>query len=84
MMQGIKDTSNWTFRRLLGNGLRYSIPKYQRDYSWDSEQWSDLWYDVMQMLHEADSHYMGYLVLQTNDDKNYQVIDGQQRITYIR
>lgn len=83
MMQGIKDTSNWTFRRLLGNGLRYSIPKYQRDYSWDSEQWSDLWYDLMQMLDEGDSHYMGYLVLQTNDDKNYQVIDGQQRITSI-
>lgn len=83
MMQGIKDTSNWTFRRLLGNGLRYSIPKYQRDYSWDSEQWSDLWYDLMQMLDEEDSHYMGYLVLQTNDDKNYQVIDGQQRITSI-
>ena len=83
MMQGIKDTSNWTFRRLLGNGLRYSIPKYQRDYSWDSEQWSDLWYDLMQMLNEADSHYMGYLVLQTNDDKNYHVIDGQQRITSI-
>lgn len=83
MMNGIKDTSNWTFRRLLGNGLRYSIPKYQRDYSWDSEQWSDLWYDLMQMLDEADSHYMGYLVLQTNDDKNYQVIDGQQRITSI-
>lgn len=82
-MNGIKDTSNWTFRRLLGNGLRYSIPKYQRDYSWDSEQWSDLWYDLMQMLDEADSHYMGYLVLQTNDDKNYQVIDGQQRITSI-
>lgn len=83
MMNGIKDTSNWTFRRLLGNGLRYSIPKYQRDYSWDSEQWSDLWYDLMQMLDEADSHYMGYLVLQTTDDKNYQVIDGQQRITSI-
>lgn len=82
-MNGIKDTSNWTFRRLLGNGLRYSIPKYQRDYSWDSEQWSDLWYDLMQMLDEEDSHYMGYLVLQTNDDKNYQVIDGQQRITSI-
>ena len=83
MMNGIKDTSNWTFRRLLGNGLRYSIPKYQRDYSWDSEQWSDLWYDLMQMLDEEDSHYMGYLVLQTNDNKNYQVIDGQQRITSI-
>ncbi|MBR6565185.1 MAG: DUF262 domain-containing protein, partial [Spirochaetaceae bacterium] len=47
MMHGIKNTSNDTFARLMGNGLRYSVPKYQRDYSWDKEQWSDLWYDVL-------------------------------------
>lgn len=83
MMQGIKNTSNDTFRRLLGNGLSYWIPKYQRDYSWDSEQWSDLWYDLQQMIVENESHYMGYLVLQTEDDKSFQVIDGQQRLTTI-
>ncbi len=81
MMQGIKNTSNDTFGRLMGNGLHYEVPKYQRDYSWDKEQWSDLWYDLMQMIDEKDSHYMGYLVLQTADDKNYQIIDGQQRLT---
>ena len=81
MMHGIKNTSNDTFSRLMGNGLRYNVPKYQRDYSWDKEQWSDLWYDVLQMIEEQDSHYMGYLVLQTSDDKNYQIIDGQQRLT---
>lgn len=81
MMQGIKSTSNDTFGRLMGNGLHYEVPKYQRDYSWDKEQWSDLWYDLMQMIEEKDSHYMGYLVLQTADDKNYQIIDGQQRLT---
>ena len=81
MMQGIKNTSNDTFGRLMGNGLHYEVPKYQRDYSWDKEQWSDLWYDLMQMIDENDSHYMGYLVLQTADDKNYQIIDGQQRLT---
>lgn len=80
-MHGIKNTSNDTFSRLMGNGLRYNVPKYQRDYSWDKEQWSDLWYDVLQMIEDQDSHYMGYLVLQTNDDKNYQIIDGQQRLT---
>lgn len=83
MMQGIKNTSNDTFGRLMGNGLHYEVPKYQRDYSWDKEQWSDLWYDLMQMIDEKDSHYMGYLVLQTSDDKNYQIIDGQQRLTTI-
>lgn len=83
MMQGIKNTSNDTFGRLMGNGLHYEVPKYQRDYSWDKEQWSDLWYDLMQIIDEKDSHYMGYLVLQTSDDKNYQIIDGQQRLTTI-
>ena len=83
MMQGIKNTSNDTFGRLMGNGLYYSVPKYQRDYSWDKEQWSDLWYDLLQMIDENDSHYMGYLVLQTVDDKHYQIIDGQQRLTTI-
>lgn len=83
MMQGIKNTSNDTFGRLMGNGLHYEVPKYQRDYSWDEEQWSDLWYDLMQMISEKDSHYMGYLVLQTSDDKNFKIIDGQQRITTI-
>lgn len=83
MMQGIKNTTNETFRRLLGNGMHYEIPKYQRDYSWDIEQWNDLWYDIQQMITDKDSHYMGYLVLQTGDDKNYQVIDGQQRLTSI-
>lgn len=82
-MQGIKNTSNDTFRRLFGNGMRYFIPKYQRDYSWDIEQWSDLWYDIKKLIHDQESHYMGYLVLQTSDDKNFFVIDGQQRLTTI-
>ena len=30
---------------------------------------------------EMPAHYLGYLVLQTNDKKNFLIIDGQQRIT---
>ena len=80
-MRGIKDTLNQTFQQLMGNGFTYSVPKYQRDYSWTQEQWSDLWFDIQQMIDENDSHYMGYLVLQTGDDRNFQIIDGQQRLT---
>ena len=83
MMQGIKNTTQEQFVRLMSNGFHYEVPKYQRDYSWDNEQWSDLWYDLMQMIEEKDSHYMGYLVLQTSDDINFKIIDGQQRITTI-
>ena len=81
-MKGIQDTSNKTYRQLMGNGIRYEIPKFQRDYTWESEQWDDLWQDIKMLQTEEESeHYMGYLVLQTSDNKNFFIIDGQQRLT---
>lgn len=75
-------TENNTFRKLIGNGLTYRIPRFQRDYSWTSEEWEDLWADIMDALSGSDAaHYMGYLVLQSSDDKTFDVIDGQQRLT---
>jgi uncharacterized protein with ParB-like and HNH nuclease domain len=41
-MQGIQGTSNKTYRQMMGNGLRYEIPKFQREYTWDIELWDDL------------------------------------------
>lgn len=77
------NTSNQTFRQLFGNGLTYQIPRFQRDYSWDNDEWDDLWQDIQQTLEPEGepAHYMGYLVLQTQDSKNFAVIDGQQRLT---
>tara|TARA_R110002126_G_scaffold181187_5_gene330064 strand:+ start:13525 stop:13755 length:231 start_codon:yes stop_codon:yes gene_type:complete len=69
-MKGIQDTSNDTYRKLMGNGLKYVIPKFQRDYSWESENWDDLWQDIELIRNdEENEHYMGYLVLQTTDTK---------------
>lgn len=81
-MRGIQGTSNKTYRQLMGNGLRYEIPKFQRDYTWDTEQWDDLWQDIKALMSDEDEeHYMGYLVLQTSNNKEFQIIDGQQRLT---
>ncbi|MBN2236888.1 MAG: DUF262 domain-containing protein [Bacteroidales bacterium] len=81
-MKGIIDTSSMTYRQIMGNGIKYEIPKFQRDYTWETEHWDDLWQDIFQLLSEEETeHYMGYLVLQTTDNKNYQIIDGQQRLT---
>ena len=79
-------TVNQTYRQLIGNGLTYSIPRFQRDYSWTDEEWDDLWEDILTVLESLDesvndAHYMGYLVLQSSDDKEFFVIDGQQRLT---
>lgn len=76
-------TSNETFRKLLGNGLTYAIPRFQRDYSWTQTEWEDLWEDIRNLFEEEaePAHYMGYLVLQSSDNKQHDIIDGQQRMT---
>lgn len=82
-MKGIQNTSTENYSTIIGNNKKFMVPKFQRDYSWGSEQWDDLWQDIETMRSEKDDHYMGYLVLQTADDKNYQIIDGQQRFTTV-
>lgn len=82
-MKGIQNTSTNNFSTIIGNNKKFIVPKFQRDYSWSSEQWDDLWQDVETMINDKDDHYMGYLVLQTDDDKNYLIIDGQQRFTTV-
>ena len=77
------NTKNDTYRKLMGNGLTYRIPRFQRDYSWTEDEWEDLWADILGTikLGGEPAHYMGYLVLQSSDDKTFDVIDGQQRLT---
>lgn len=77
------NTTNSTFRQLMGNGLLYRAPPFQRDYSWSNDEWDDLWQDIISLRNSGSelSHYMGYLVLQSSDSKHFDIIDGQQRIT---
>ena len=82
-MRGIQNTTTGNFSSIVGNNRRFIVPKFQRDYSWNMEQWDDLWQDIITMIQEEEEHYMGYLVLQTHDDKEFLVIDGQQRFTTI-
>lgn len=77
------NTTNNTFRQLMGNGLSYRVPKFQRDYSWGPDEWDDLWQDIVALFGEdpEPAHYMGYLVLQSADNRAFDIIDGQQRMT---
>ena len=77
------NTENQTFRQIMGNGLSYKVPPFQRDYSWDRDDWEDLWQDIIALLGDdpESAHYMGYLALQSTDNRQFDIIDGQHRIT---
>jgi hypothetical protein len=74
-------TATPDFLEFVGNGKRYSVPPYQRDYSWDDEHWDDLWNDILTLREDPGSrHYMGAIVVQAKSDREFRVIDGQQRL----
>jgi uncharacterized protein with ParB-like and HNH nuclease domain len=68
-MAHLLDTKTSTFLALLGNGHRFRVPPFQRDYAWEEEQWEDLWADLNELRAaagrpgSAEKHYMGSIVL---------------------
>jgi Protein of unknown function DUF262/Protein of unknown function (DUF1524) len=76
------NTSTASYNDLISNGRTFSVPPYQRDYSWEQEYWEDLWMDILDLPKEK-YHYMGYIVFQEDSTKTKTsfIIDGQQRFT---
>lgn len=60
----------------------YEIPVYQRAYSWDKKNWEMFLEDILEQLNGDNNYFYGNILLETiKKDRNYEVIDGQQRLT---
>lgn len=70
---------------ILSRQRKYSVPPYQRSYSWTEDQIHELWQDLVESKEEnRPEYFLGAIVLQQEEfDKRYVVIDGQQRLTTI-
>ena len=61
----------------------FSIPLYQRKYSWGEKQWEELFSDLFHSFAKADMNtdYWGNIIVYKKDSENdYELVDGQQRI----
>ena len=64
-------------------GTFLRIPRFQRPYSWDKENLSDFWFDLVDRGDE--DYFMGSMVIfRDGKERNlFYVVDGQQRLTTI-
>lgn len=74
---------------LLSNKL-YEIPRNQRRYVWNKDNWEDLWSDLEFIVNNQQygkRHFLGSIVLREENRvigiQRYTIIDGQQRIITI-
>ena len=73
-----------------GDNSVFSIPFYQRPYSWTEDQCGELWYDVNyfafpngradEFAPDQNGYFLGNMVTYPNEQKQIEVVDGQQRI----
>jgi len=67
------------------NKCKYIIPIYQRNYAWGDDEISSLLQDIKnaceQNQEQDKNYYIGSLVVYRRDNGDFEVIDGQQRLT---
>ncbi|MEB3120824.1 MAG: DUF262 domain-containing HNH endonuclease family protein [Snowella sp.] len=82
-----------------GGDIRYVLPPFQREYSWEKQQWQTLLQDIFTIYKEYEEefdeedkesklpeHFLGSLVVINDGYHNngtYKLVDGQQRLTTI-
>ena len=85
------DLADVTFNQLISTAkTQFVLTIWQRVYSWEIKQWSDIWDDLTNLYSIGASgkieHFLGPIVVKTVEEKvgeisRHIIIDGQQRLT---
>lgn len=83
----IKSVFNYSISQIfdIDSSVVYAIPRYQREYTWNKNQWETLFDDIQE---NDKGYFFGSIIcINTTDDtlkvQSLEVIDGQQRLTTI-
>ncbi|MDU9789422.1 DUF262 domain-containing protein [Helicobacter pylori] len=88
----MKATQNTVNDFFALTGTIFSIPVYQRNYTWEEKNCEKLLQDIVGISQNKKTHFMGsitYILHHIDDEKSlrqlqeFVIIDGQQRITTI-
>ena len=77
------DASEKSLDQLFSGNSTFTIPDYQRNYAWKSDQIDAFLNDVLGMIEDDDAsqHFFGPIVVLEPQAGELSVVDGQQRLT---
>ncbi len=80
--------SEYPIKKIFSDDFFFTIPRYQRPYSWTTEQSEELYQDLTRAVHDFNGsveefapYFLGSILLIKGDDPHAEIIDGQQRLT---
>src|SRR5690242_5922032 len=82
-----------SMRELFADNALYVIPRFQRRYAWTSENWDQLWTDVVTIVDgytgtgDPPRLFLGAIVVAADAEaphQLHQVVDGQQRLITVQ
>ncbi len=65
-------------QQVLSTGY-YSIPRFQRPYSWTEENLEEFWTDTI--VDSGADYFIGAVIVFETGSNRFDVVDGQQRLT---
>jgi len=79
-----------TIKSLINSHVTFEIPRFQRDFSWDTANYEEFYKDIINQLKYVDNkfsidkYFLGNMIfLGEKNSEIVDVIDGQQRLTTI-
>lgn len=75
----------WTPAKIVEKKVSFSVPIYQRLFVWERQQtsqlMSDLW-DAFKKTAKSNPYYVGAITVHASAEGGWEVVDGQQRLTF--
>ena len=78
------DSNEYRLRSMLEYESHYTVPEFQREYSWEEDEISEFMSDVLYNLDNGTNaqYFFGTMFMHSdkNDADNWIIVDGQQRM----
>jgi len=82
----LQDTEKYSIRNLFEENIQFSIPSYQRAFSWEvdgSRKHLRQFIEDLTEQHPNKDYYLGHFLFEEDQPGRLFVIDGQQRLTTV-